>query len=143
MAEAVWSRAGDADVAIMAAAVADFRPKHAEAGKMRRADGIAEIELESTPDILAGIAAMESRPYLVGFAAETGSLDGALRKATSKGVDLLVGNDVVKAGSGFATDTNEVTVFTPDGDAESWPLLSKAEVAKRLWDRIADTYSPG
>jgi phosphopantothenoylcysteine decarboxylase/phosphopantothenate--cysteine ligase len=143
MAEAVWSRAGDVDVAIMAAAVADFRPKRPEAGKMRRADGIAEIELESTPDILAGIAAMESRPYLVGFAAETGSLDGALRKATSKGVDLLVGNDVVKAGSGFATDTNEVTVFTPDGDAESWPLLSKAEVAKRLWDRIADTYSPG
>ena len=142
MAEVVWSRAGDVDVAILAAAVADFRPKSPEAGKMRRADGVAEIELESTPDILAGIAAMEARPYLVGFAAETGSLDGALRKATSKGVDLLVGNDVMKAGSGFATDTNEVTVFTPDGDAEPWPQLLKSEVAKRLWDRIADAYSP-
>jgi phosphopantothenoylcysteine decarboxylase/phosphopantothenate--cysteine ligase len=81
---------------------------------------------------------MEARPYLVGFAAETGSLDGALRKATTKGVDLLVGNDVSKAGSGFATDTNEVTVYTPDGSSETWPLLSKREVAHRLWNRIVD-----
>jgi phosphopantothenoylcysteine decarboxylase/phosphopantothenate--cysteine ligase len=136
MANAVWARADDVDVAVMAAAVADFRPIDPGSVKMRRTDGPPEITLEPTPDILAGIAAREERPYLVGFAAETGSLDGALRKATSKGVDLLVGNDVSKAGSGFATDTNEVTVYAPDGTADTWPLMSKAEVADRLWDRI-------
>lgn len=139
MADAVWSRAGECDVAVMAAAVADFRPKNPEADKLRRSEGLPGIELEPTPDVLAGVAAMEKRPYLVGFAAETGSLDGALRKATSKGVDMLVGNDVTKAGSGFATDTNEVTVYAPDGSAETWPLLSKREVASRLWDRISSS----
>ena len=136
MADAAWKHAGDVDVAVMAAAVADFRPATPQDGKLRRSDGPPAIDLEPTPDILAGIAAMENRPYLVGFAAETGSLEGAVRKATSKGVDLLIGNDVTKAGSGFATATNEVTVYTPDGAADAWPLLSKAEVAERLWDRI-------
>ncbi len=139
MADAVWSRAAQFDVAVMAAAVADFRPKNPESTKLRRNEGLPAIDLEPTPDILAGVAAMEGRPYLVGFAAETGSLDGALHKATSKGVDLLVGNDVTKAGSGFATDTNEVTVYTPDGSADTWPLLSKREVASRLWDRISSS----
>lgn len=138
MAEAVWSRAAGLDVAVMAAAVADFRPKDPGSEKLRRHDGLPAIGFEETPDVLAGIAAMETRPYLVGFAAETGSLDGALRKATTKGVDLLVGNDVSKAGSGFATDTNEVTVYTPDGSSETWPLLSKREVAHRLWNQIVD-----
>jgi phosphopantothenoylcysteine decarboxylase/phosphopantothenate--cysteine ligase len=143
MAQAAWSAAAAADVAVMAAAVADFRPKTAEVGKLRRSDGIPAIDLEPTPDILGGIAAMDHRPFLVGFAAEAGSLDGAHSKATTKGVDLLVGNDVAKAGSGFGTDTNEVTVFTPDGSAETWPLLSKREVAQRLWDRISDLHSRG
>jgi phosphopantothenoylcysteine decarboxylase/phosphopantothenate--cysteine ligase len=141
MAEVVWSRAGGADVAVMSAAVADFRPQHQKADKLRRADGLPAIELEPTPDILAGIAAMERHPFLVGFAAETGSLDGAQHKATTKGVDLLVGNDVSKTGSGFATDTNEVTIYTPNGSADSWPLLAKSEVARRLWDRIAEIRS--
>ena len=143
MAEAVWSRAEESDVAVLAAAVADFRPKNPGSDKLRRSDGMPGIELEPTPDILAGVAAMARRPYLVGFAAETGSLDGALRKATTKGIDLLVGNDVSKVGSGFATDTNEVTVYTPDGSADTWPLLSKREVASRLWDRISTSHSRG
>lgn len=141
MAEAVWERGGAVDVAVMTAAVADFRPKSPEESKLRRADGPPAIDLEPTPDILAGIAALEVRPFLVGFAAETGSLDGARHKATTKGVDLLVANDVAKPGSGFATETNEVTVYSPDGSAEQWPLLSKTEVAQRLWDRIADIRS--
>lgn len=136
MADAVWAAAPDNDVAVFAAAVADFRPKEPGAEKLRRAAGPPEIELEPTPDILAGVAAMERRPFLVGFAAETGSLDGAVAKAESKGVDLLVGNDVSKPGSGFATDTNEVAVITPDGVVDQWPVLTKAEVADRLWDRI-------
>lgn len=136
MADAVSAHIDGIDVAVMAAAVADFRPKNPGDEKIRRAAGPPQIELEPTPDILAGVAAKPDRPYLVGFAAETGSLDGALHKATTKGVDLLVGNDVMKPGSGFATDTNEVTVYTPDGESETWPLLTKAEVAERLWDRV-------
>lgn len=136
MAEAVWSGAAAADVAVLSAAVADFRPVDPAATKMRRRDGAPGIELEPTPDILAGVAAMERRPFLVGFAAETGSLDEAVAKAKRKGVDLLVGNDVSKAGSGFGTDTNEVAIVTPDGAMEPWHLMSKREVADRLWDRI-------
>ncbi len=79
---------------------------------------------------------MELRPFLVGFAAESGSLDSAVDKARSKGVDLLVGNDVSAEGSGFGSDTNEVALITPDGAVERWPLLLKSEVAARLWDRI-------
>jgi phosphopantothenoylcysteine decarboxylase/phosphopantothenate--cysteine ligase len=142
MAEAAWERAATVDIAVMAAAVADFRPKTAEDVKLRRNEGLPVIDVEPTPDILAGIAAMEERPYLVGFAAETGSLEGALRKATEKGVDLLVGNDVNQPGSGFATDTNEVTVYKPSGESESWPLLNKREVARRLWDRILEDRTP-
>jgi phosphopantothenoylcysteine decarboxylase/phosphopantothenate--cysteine ligase len=143
MATAVSARVDDVDVVVMAAAVADFRPKDPGLSKLRRSDGPPRIDLEPTPDILAGIAAREHRPYLVGFAAETGSLAGAEHKAMTKGVDLLVGNDVSKAGSGFATDTNEVTVYTPDGSADAWPLLSKAEVAERLWDRVQAAYEGG
>ncbi|MDJ0925023.1 MAG: bifunctional phosphopantothenoylcysteine decarboxylase/phosphopantothenate--cysteine ligase CoaBC [Acidimicrobiia bacterium] len=143
MAEAAWERAPLVDIAIMAAAVADFRPKIVEGEKLRRSDGIPSIELEPTPDILGGVAASPDRPFLVGFAAETGSLDGALHKATTKGVDLLVANDVTKQDSGFATDTNEVTIYTPDGAAAHLPLLSKREVAAILWDRIRESRSQG
>jgi phosphopantothenoylcysteine decarboxylase/phosphopantothenate--cysteine ligase len=136
MADAVWSRAAESDVAVLAAAVADFRPSAASGNKLRRKDGPPEMELEPTPDILAGVAAMEDRPFLVGFAAESGSLDEAVTKARTKGVDLLVGNDISAAGSGFGSDTNEVVLITPDGSQDQWPLLTKGEVAARLWDRV-------
>ena len=143
MADETWPRADDVDIVIMAAAVADFRPKAVGDEKLRRADGLSHVEVESTPDILAGLAAMEQRPFLVGFAAEVGSRDGALHKATTKGVDLLVANDISSPGSGFGTDTNEVTLYTADGSAEQLPLLSKREVARVLWDRIRDARSSG
>jgi len=143
MAEAVWSRVQKIDVAVLAAAVADFRPADSREEKLRRSDGLPEVHLESTPDILAGLAAAEDRPFLVGFAAETGSLAGAVVKAKQKGVDLLIGNDVSKEGSGFGSDTNEVTLITPDGEQERWPLLSKTEVASRLWDHISSVRTLG
>ena len=136
MADSVWSRAADMDVAVMAAAVADFRPAAASDAKLRRRDGTPAIELMPTPDVLAGVAEMSPRPFLVGFAAESGSLDEAVAKTQRKGVDLLVGNDVSKPGSGFGTETNEVLIVTPDGQSEPWKLMSKDEVAERLWDRI-------
>ncbi len=137
MADAVWARASKCDVAVLAAAVADFRPGDPGVEKLRRADGVPEISLEPTPDILAGVAAMEDRPFLVGFAAETGGVEGALDKARTKGADLVVANDVARQGSGFGTDTNEVTLITPDGEREEWQLLAKHEVADRLWDRVS------
>ena len=138
MADAVWEAAADADVAVLAAAVADFRPADPASGKLRRAAGPFEVNLEPTPDILAGVAAMEKRPYLVGFAAEVGSVDGAIDKAKSKGVDLLVANDVARAGSGFGTDTNEVTIVDADGTTERWDLMTKSAVGTRLVSVIAE-----
>ncbi len=138
MAEAAWTASQGADVAVMAAAVADFRPTAVIEGKLRRTEGPPVIDLEATPDILGGIAAMDNRPFLVGFAAEVGGLDEAIAKAQRKGVDLLVANDVSAPGSGFGTETNQVTIVLPDGGTEPWSLMSKNEVAERLWDRIAE-----
>jgi phosphopantothenoylcysteine decarboxylase/phosphopantothenate--cysteine ligase len=122
----------------MAAAVADFRPVAPSSSKIRRAAGTPQIDLEPTPDVLAGVAAMDDRPFLVGFAAETGSLDEAVEKAKRKDVDLLVANDVTREGSGFGTDTNEVAIVMPDGTVEEWELATKTEVAERLVDRIVE-----
>ncbi len=130
------------DVLIMAAAVADFRPRNASTTKLDRSSGL-KLELESTPDLLAETASRVSvsvtpgqGPILVGFAAETGSLDRAPGKLRSKGVDLLVANDVTEAGAGFGTDTNKVTIYATDTPPEELPMLSKREVAELLLDRI-------
>ena len=136
MADAVWKAAEDADIALMAAAVADFAPEHPEATKLRRAAEPPQVVLGPTPDILGGLAAMEKRPFLVGFAAETGSIEAAIDKAREKGVDLLVANDVTALGSEFGSDTNEVVIVLPDGSTEPWELMTKSEVAERLLDRI-------
>ncbi len=135
----------------MAAAVADFRPAQVTDHKLERGANLT-LELESTPDVLAQIARIvrgtdregevtyepvSPTPFLVGFAAETGSLDRAADKLRRKGVDLLVANDVAEPGSGFGTDTNRVSILAADGSREDLPLLSKREVADRLLDRVA------
>jgi phosphopantothenoylcysteine decarboxylase/phosphopantothenate--cysteine ligase len=135
MAAAVWEAAAGCDVAVFAAAVADFRPVEPAPTKLRRADGPPEIRLESTPDILAGVAALQPRPFLVGFAAETGGTAAAAGKLTAKGVDVLVANDVTTPGIGFGADSNAVTVFTAGG-SEEWPRQSKDAIANRLWDLV-------
>jgi len=136
MATQVWARASAVDVAVMAAAVADFKPRSASSGKIRRADGVPEIDLEPTPDVLKGVREMPRRPFLVGFAAETGSLDAAVSKASAKGVDLLVANDVTRPGSGFGTYTNEVLLVFRDGTTEELEMMSKSEVASEIWDTV-------
>jgi phosphopantothenoylcysteine decarboxylase / phosphopantothenate---cysteine ligase len=141
MASEVWRRAGDMDVVVMAAAVADFRPKERAATKLSRGDGPPDVVFEPTPDILGGVAEMDSRPFLIGFSAETGSLDRAVEKAKRKGSDLTVANDVTKTGSGFGTDTNEVALIGAGGTVERWPLMTKREVASRLWDRVGAALS--
>jgi phosphopantothenoylcysteine decarboxylase/phosphopantothenate--cysteine ligase len=139
------------DALVMAAAVADFRPSTPADRKLERGATLT-LELEPTPDLLAEVARivhgtdsagavtrqpLEPRPYLVGFAAETGSLERAADKLRRKGVDLLVANDVAEAGSGFGTDTNRVTILAADGPPDELPLLDKREVADRLLDRLA------
>ena len=84
-----------------------------------------------------GTSPSTTSPYLVAFAAETGSLDRAAEKLRSKGVDLLVANDVSEAGSGFGTDTNRATILDRDGGVDELPLLTKREVADRILDRVA------
>jgi len=124
----------------MAAAVADFRPRHTADTKLVRG-GSLTLELEPTEDILAEVGAraneVDPRPVLVGFAAETGSLDRAPDKLRRKGADLLVANDVAEPGSGFGTDTNRVVILAADGSRDDLPLLTKREVAERLLDRVA------
>jgi phosphopantothenoylcysteine decarboxylase/phosphopantothenate--cysteine ligase len=139
------------DALVMAAAVADFRPVRPAERKLERGAALS-LDLEPTPDILAeigriargvdseGAATREPvrpAPVLVGFAAETGSLDRAAEKLRRKGVDLLVANDVSEPGSGFGTDTNRVAILAADGSRDDLPLLSKREVADRLLDRVA------
>ncbi len=137
MAAYTWEAAVGADLVILSAAVADFRPKVTADSKLRRADGVPEIVLETTENILAGVVEMDPRPFVVGFAAQAGSLDEAFTKAETYGVDLLVANDVSAPGSGFGTLTNAVTIITPEGEADAWPLLTKKEVAERLLERAA------
>jgi phosphopantothenoylcysteine decarboxylase/phosphopantothenate--cysteine ligase len=144
MRTAVLAALPSADALIMAAAVADFRPIATAEAKIPRADGL-NLRLEPTADILAEAAGLArergtspaERTVIVGFAAETGSLDRASDKATRKGVDLLVANDVAEPGSGFGTDTNRVTIVVPGHEPEPWPQLHKTTVAERLLDRVA------
>jgi phosphopantothenoylcysteine decarboxylase/phosphopantothenate--cysteine ligase len=138
MRAAVHERAPEADIVIMAAAVADFRPKAVAHHKLKKADGIPAIELEPTEDILAELG--ERKPAgqtLVGFAAETTDVAANARaKLERKGADLLVANDVAAPSVGFEHDTNAVTVYDSAGGATEVPLASKAEVASRVIDAV-------
>ena len=138
MEEAMQRAAAEADVVVMAAAVADFRPKETAHNKLSKEDGIPELVLEPTPDILATLASRRSAgQVLVGFAAETqDALARGRRKLERKGVDLLVVNDVSAPGVGFDHDTNAVVILDRDGSQVEIPLTSKDAVANRLLDRV-------
>jgi phosphopantothenoylcysteine decarboxylase/phosphopantothenate--cysteine ligase len=138
--EAAMRRRGEgADVVIMAAAVADFRPKVATDTKLRKADGVPDLVLEATPDILAELGRVRRvGQVLVGFAAETDQVaERALAKLAGKGVDLMVANDVSAPGVGFDHDTNEVTIYGADGSVTPVPLRGKDEVAHAILDRVS------
>ena len=138
--EAAMQRlAPESDVVVMAAAVADFRPKVAVDNKIKKRDGVPEILLEPTPDILAGLG--ERKPdgqVLVGFAAETDELEAnAQRKLAAKRLDLIVANDVSAPATGFRHDTNAVTIFAADGTSTVVPLADKRTIAAAVLDRVA------
>jgi phosphopantothenoylcysteine decarboxylase/phosphopantothenate--cysteine ligase len=127
-----------ADVVIMAAAVADFRPKVAADRKLSKEDGLPDLVLEPTPDILTGLVAR--RPpgqVLVGFAAETNDVPArGRRKLQRKGVDLLVLNDVSAPGAGFDYDTNAVVILEASGSSTEVGMTSKIAVANAVLDRV-------
>ena len=127
-----------ADVVVMAAAVADFRPKSVADRKHSKEEGVPDLVLEPTPDILIGLVAQRpAGQIVVGFAAETNDvLERGRKKLARKGVDLLVVNDVSAPGAGFDHDTNAVHILDADGSVTEVPLTSKNAVANAVLDRV-------
>ncbi|HEX8990285.1 MAG TPA: bifunctional phosphopantothenoylcysteine decarboxylase/phosphopantothenate--cysteine ligase CoaBC [Anaerolineae bacterium] len=165
MLEAVLTESLAADALIMAAAVADFRPRHLAKDKLKTRDGVPQVELEATEDILKAVAARKRSPevsfrgagaagrpggaeaaeqqaitaprVVVGFAAESRSLeDNAEEKLRSKNLDLIVANDITAPDAGFGVDTNRVTLIHAGGEREPLPVMSKAEVADVILERV-------
>ena len=144
MEKAVGRHASQAAIVVMAAAVADFRPRRAAHGKLKKDQGAPQIELEPTPDILAGLGA--SKPggqILVGFAAETDDLlANAQAKLMRKNLDLIVANDVSAPGVGFQHDTNAVTIVRRHGDPIVVALTDKREIANAVLDAAIALLDP-
>jgi len=131
MLEAVLRHFPSVDVVVMAAAVMDFKPLYYP-HKIKKREKLS-LSLEKTPDILAILGKEKKHQYLIGFAAETQNLlPEAMKKLKSKNLDLIVANDV----SGFEATTNKIVLIYKNGAYEKWPLMSKEDVAWRLWDRI-------
>ena len=138
MRTAILQASAGADALIMAAAVADFRPKKATAEKIKSRDGVPHVELEATEDVLMAVAKGKRPRVVVGFAAESRDLAGnASAKLKAKALDFIVANDISAADAGFGTDTNRVTIIDAAGKTEALPLASKAEVAELIIARVA------
>jgi len=143
MRRAVLERAGNSHIAVLAAAVADYRPAAVEEKKIKRGEGSFTLELEPTPDILAELGRErglgDARRVLVGFAAETDRMaENARQKLARKGADMIVANDVTQEGAGFDTDTNIVTLFLRDGREIPLPKMNKLEVANHILDHVLE-----
>ncbi|MFN8428318.1 MAG: phosphopantothenoylcysteine decarboxylase, partial [Anaerolineales bacterium] len=134
---------------IMAAAVADFRPKHAASDKIKKEGGVPQVELEGTEDILKAVSSSPLRAgagrrsevkrlkVVAGFAAESQNLiENASNKLKSKGLDMIAANDISATDAGFSVETNRVTLLFADGRRESLSLMSKMEVAEIMIERI-------
>lgn len=138
MREAVLEYFDDADVVIMTAAVADYRPEEFSQKKVKKnlSDTLL-VRLVRNPDILAELGEKKKEQFLVGFAAETEELlTNAKAKLTEKNLDLIVANDVSKPGAGFGTDTNIVMIIGRDGECKELPKMSKFDVANVILDWI-------
>ncbi len=140
MLEAVLKESGQSDALIMAAAPADFRPKKIAKDKLKKKDGIPQVELETTEDILKTVTDQRQKcpRVVVGFAAESRDLlENATSKLKSKGLDFIAANDISENDAGFAVETNRVTLLFADGRQEALSLMSKAEVAEVILGRIS------
>jgi phosphopantothenoylcysteine decarboxylase / phosphopantothenate---cysteine ligase len=145
MRDAVHREAAGADAVVMAAAVADWRPAEAAGRKLKKEAGPPAFDLLPTPDILRELGAGPGRPaVLVGFAAETEELEAAgRRKLESKGLDLIVVNEVGREGTGFSSETNHATILSAAGDDEPLRTWTKRELASAIWDRVAKLLASG
>jgi phosphopantothenoylcysteine decarboxylase/phosphopantothenate--cysteine ligase len=142
MLDCVLTESTQSDALVMAAAVADFRPKNQARDKIKKEGGIPQIELEATEDILKTVSRHRSagkRPYVVvGFAAESRDLlENATSKLQNKGLDFIAANDISAQDAGFAVDTNRVTLLFADGRREALPLMGKNEIAETIIARLA------
>jgi len=142
MLDAVLKESEESDALIMAAAVADFRPRNMAKDKIKKEGGVPQIELEATEDILKTVAGKKSSKrrlrVVVGFAAESQDLlQNAANKLESKNLDLIVANDISADDAGFAVETNRVTLLFADGRRESLPLMSKTKTAEVILEQVA------
>lgn len=142
MRDAVLEAFPACDALLMAAAVADFRPKRIAENKIKKEGGIPQIELEATEDILKAAAGLRSegkrKQVVVGFAAESQSLlENAANKLQSKKLDLIAANDISASDAGFSVETNRITLLFADGRRESLSLMSKSEAAEIIVERVA------
>jgi len=138
MAAACRIEAPHAEIVVMAAAVADFRPAEASDRKLKKKDGVPAVELVPTDDILAELGSQKpAGQVLIGFAAETDDLlENATAKLRRKNLDMIVANDVSKPGVGFEHDTNEVTVLMADGTRHHVPMSDKRDIARTVFDTV-------
>ncbi len=139
MYEAVHEFYTDCDVAILSAAVADYRPKQVASEKIKKKEGTLTLELEKTKDILASLGANKTNQFLVGFALETeNELENAKTKLKKKNLDLIVLNSLRDKGAGFGKDTNKVTLITKGNKVIPFQVKNKKEVAKDILTHIID-----
>ncbi len=139
MHKAVMDHVEGAEVVIMAAAVSDFKPAISSDRKIRKQEAPTIINLERTDDILSAVSKVPGRRLLVGFAAETDNvLDNSMKKLKSKDLDMIVANDLLKPGAGFACDTNAVTIIDRAGMQTELPVMPKSEIARRIIDKIIE-----
>jgi phosphopantothenoylcysteine decarboxylase/phosphopantothenate--cysteine ligase len=143
MFEATQESVENADVLLMAAAVADFRPGEIAKEKIKRKNDVPEITLERTDDILAAVSKLRVKNgwprVIVGFAAESQKLiENAQSKLEEKRLDLIIANDITAADAGFTVDTNRVTLIDREGGSEELPLMTKAAVAEEVLQKVVE-----
>jgi len=137
MYEAVHNHFENSDVAILSAAVADYKPKFVADKKIKKKDTTLSLELEKTKDILASLGKLKSKQLLVGFALETNNeIENAIKKLKNKNLDLIVLNSLNDKGAGFGVNTNKVTLINNEENITNYDLKSKAEVAKDILSEI-------
>lgn len=138
MYQAVLDQYAQVDVVIKTAAVSDYTPVQVHDHKMKKQPGMLTLELKRTKDILKELGKTKKHQYLVGFAAETQDLTRyGKQKLADKQLDMIVVNDVSKPNQGFKSETNQVTIFTPNREAESLEMMTKEQLAHYLLDKIA------
>lgn len=144
MSDAVLSRFDGSDIVIKAAAVADFRPVKAAAGKIKKADAALEIKLERTVDILAELGKRKTKQLLVGFCMETENLiENARKKLEDKNLDMICANSLTHSGAGFGTDTNIITLIERNGEETHLPMDTKYALAAKILDKCAELTEKG